>query len=595
MQKNYTQSAFYYIYTIARFFPFPIGIMFLVSSIFAINLSLSPYILKVILDRLSKSFSEDIFTYIGTPILIYFSLTLTMTTLFRCYDYFVQIKMIPQLRKKITSSTFDYILRHDHEYYQNNFSGAISNKINDLTNSIPEILQISIDKIFHNILGTLIAISTLWCVKTEFAVVMIAWTVLFFGVSYLCFNKIQTLADKWSELGSLISGKMVDSLSNILSIRLCSLEANEKNLFNKTLEESAKAEQKLQWFYFWLWVFYGYSFVLTQGICLYFLLIGHTQGLISVGDFALVITLNLIIVDFLWMLGTDFSQFIKILGKITQALRTTTAPLDTQDNKNAPELIVTKGEIVFENVSFFYKNSGPWFENKSILISAGQKVGLVGYSGGGKSTFVNLILRLFDVTKGRILIDNQDIKEITQKSLRDSISMIPQDPTLFHRTIMENIRCGKLEASNEEVIKAAKAACVHEFISRLPLAYETLVGERGAKLSGGQRQRILISRAILKNARILILDEATSQLDSINEKDIQKNLWDLMQDKTTIVIAHRLSTLLKMDRILVFDGGKIVQDGTHKELVTEGLYKNFWNAQISRLESEENDAIIEET
>lgn len=588
MQKTHAQSAFYYIYTIARSFPFPIGIMFLVSIAFAINLSLSPYILKIILDRLSKSFSEDIFIYIGGPLLVYFSLTLSMTTLFRCYDYFIQIKMIPQLRKKITSSTFDYILKHDHEYYQNNFSGTISNKINDLTNSIPEILQILIDKLFHHILGAVIAIATLWCVKMEFAVVMIAWTILFFGVSYFCFNKIQLLADKWSELGSLISGKMVDSLSNILSIRLFSMAANEKKLLNQTLDDTAKAEQKLQLFYFWMWVFYGYSFVLTQGICLYFLLIGHKQGLISVGDFALVITLNMIIVDFLWMLATDFSQFTKLLGKITQALRTTTAPLDTQDNKNAPDLIVNKGEIIFENVSFFYKNSEPWFENKSIVISAGQKVGLVGYSGGGKTTFVNLILRLFDVTKGRILIDNQDIKEVTQKSLRDAISMIPQDPTLFHRTIMENIRYGKLEASDKEVIKAAKAACVHEFISRLPLGYETLVGERGAKLSGGQRQRILISRAILKNARILILDEATSQLDYINEKDIQKNLWDLMQDKTTIVIAHRLSTLLKMDRILVFDGGKIVQDGTHKELVTEGLYKILWNAQIDRLASEEN-------
>lgn len=221
------------------------------------------------------------------------------------------------------------------------------------------------------------------------------------------------------------------------------------------------------------------------------------------------------------------------------------------------------------------------FEDKSIVISAGQKVGLVGYSGAGKSTFINLILRLFEVQNGRILIDDQDIKNVTQESLHQAITMVPQDPSLFHRTIMENIRYGRLDASDDEVKKAAQSACAHEFILKLPLGYDTLVGERGVKLSGGQRQRISISRAILKNSPILILDEATNQLDSVNEKDIQESLWNLIQDKTTIIVAHRLSTLLNMDRILVFNQGKIVQDGTHNELLGRGLYKTLWDAQIS--------------
>ena len=211
-----------------------------------------------------------------------------------------------------------------------------------------------------------------------------------------------------------------------------------------------------------------------------------------------------------------------------------------------------------------------------MTIEAGQKVGLVGYSGGGKSTFVNLILRLFDVTDGHILIDGQDIRNVTQDSLRSNIAMIPQDPSLFHRTLMENIRYGRIEATDEEVIEAAKKAHAHEFISKLPQGYESPVGERGVKLSGGQRQRIAIARAILKNAPILILDEATSQLDSVTESDIQESLWELMQGKTTIVIAHRLSTLLHMDRIIVFDQGKIVEDGTHTEFLrTMGYIKLF--------------------
>jgi ATP-binding cassette subfamily B protein len=209
-------------------------------------------------------------------------------------------------------------------------------------------------------------------------------------------------------------------------------------------------------------------------------------------------------------------------------------------------------------------------------------VGLVGYSGSGKSTFVNLILRLYDINKGRILIDGQDIRVVTQNSLHAAIAMIPQDPSLFHRSLMDNIRYGRIDATDDEVIEAAIHAHAHDFIIQLPRGYNSLVGERGVKLSGGQRQRIAIARAILKNAPILILDEATSQLDSVTESIIQKALHKMMQNKTTIVIAHRLSTLLHMDRILVFNEGKIIEDNTHKKLLNQGgLYKELWDAQIS--------------
>ena len=204
-----------------------------------------------------------------------------------------------------------------------------------------------------------------------------------------------------------------------------------------------------------------------------------------------------------------------------------------------------------------------------------------GYSGGGKSTFVNLIMRLYDVTDGAILVDDQDIRDVTQDSLRTSIAMIPQDPSLFQRSLMENIRYGRIDASDKEVIEAAKKAHAHEFITKLSQEYDSLVGERGVKLSGGQRQRISIARAILKNAPILILDEATSQLDSVTERGIQESLWELMQDKTTLVIAHRLSTLLHVDRILVFDQGIIVEDGAHEELLANnGLYRTLWGTQV---------------
>lgn len=274
-------------------------------------------------------------------------------------------------------------------------------------------------------------------------------------------------------------------------------------------------------------------------------------------------------------------RFSEFMGNITQGLNIVLTPLGIADVPSAKELHVIKGQIAFDKVSFHHKGSEPLFDNMSIIIEPGQKIGLVGYSGGGKTTFCNLILRLYDVTDGRIAIDGHDIRDVTQDSLRANIGMIPQDPSLFHRTLMDNIRYGKSDATDAEVITAAKSAHADEFIVKLPQGYDSLVGERGVKLSGGQRQRVAIVRAMLKNAPILILDEATSQLDSVTERDIQDSLWNLMQAKTAIVIAHRLSTLLHMDRILVFDGGKIVEDGMHDELLAcAGLYKTLWDAQV---------------
>jgi ATP-binding cassette subfamily B protein len=299
------------------------------------------------------------------------------------------------------------------------------------------------------------------------------------------------------------------------------------------------------------------------------------------GDFALILAVSMETCHTIWWTMSCVDDFNQDYGKCKQSLSALMTQTEIQDKSDAKTLQCAKGQIVFKDVEFNYSNTEPLFSNKSIEIAAGQKVGLVGYSGGGKSTFVNLILRLYEIKSGAILIDGQSISDCTQDSVRQNIALIPQDPTLFNRSLMENIRYGRTEASDEEVIEAAKAAHAHEFISALAQGYDSLVGERGVKLSGGQRQRIAIARAILKNAPILILDEATSQLDSLTEQLIQESLQELMQNKTTLVIAHRLSTLLHMDRILVFEEGKIVQDGTHSQLLdSKGLYKKLWEAQV---------------
>ncbi|WP_233417537.1 ABC transporter ATP-binding protein [Wolbachia endosymbiont of Brugia malayi] len=423
---------------------------------------------------------------------------------------------------------------------------------------------------------------------------MLAWSALFVLSSLFLARRITRLADAWSELGSSITSKMIDVFSNIMSVRLFASKYQERLFLQSTHSEAVKAEQRLQWLYMWIFTFYGFSFMVMQILNLYFLIKGREQGSITTGDFAFVMTVNIAIASFLWMIAKGFSQLSKLWGKITQTLRIITVTPEIQDQPNVADLVIKKGEITFDKVHFHYKDSEPIFENKSIIIGSGQKVGLVGYSDGGESTFVNLILRLYDVKSGKILIDGQDVRNVTQDSLHKNIGVIPQDPSLFHRTLMENIRYGKADASDDEVVEAAKRAHAHEFISKLPQGYESLVGERGMKLSGGQRQRIAIARAILKNAPILILDEATSQLDSVTESNIQKSLWELMQGKTTIVIAHCLSTLLHMDRILVFDRGKIVEDGTHQELLDKsGMYKTLWSARVGGFlpDKKENEKI----
>lgn len=273
-------------------------------------------------------------------------------------------------------------------------------------------------------------------------------------------------------------------------------------------------------------------------------------------------------------------NFSEQVGNCKQALSILGKSHDIVDAKDAKPLLVTRGKIEFKEVTFHYNEGTYLFKNKNIIILPGQKVGLVGFSGSGKSTFVNLILRLFDVESGTIKIDDQSIKNVTQQSLREQIALIPQDITLFHRTLMENIRFGDMNAKDEEVIAISKKAHCHEFISQLKEGYQTVVGERGIKLSGGQRQRIAIARAMLKNAPILILDEATSALDSLTEQYIQEALDEMMHNKTTIVIAHRLATLSKMDRILVFDKGKIIEDDSHEALLRlDGHYARLWQMQ----------------
>jgi ATP-binding cassette subfamily B protein len=305
------------------------------------------------------------------------------------------------------------------------------------------------------------------------------------------------------------------------------------------------------------------------------------EGLLTIGDFILIQSYLLTTINQLNGINYQIRNFYDALTDAGEMVAIMKTEHEIKDVENAPELAVSAGTILFDDVNFgFQKVEKGVLTNFNLLIPGSQKVALVGPSGAGKSTITKLLLRFFDVKSGSIQIDGQNIAKVTQASLRNAIAFVPQEPILFHRSLLDNIRYGRRDASEEEVIAAAKEAHCHEFISRLPEGYQTFVGERGIKLSGGERQRVAIARAILKNAPILVLDEATSSLDSESEALIQDALQTLMQGKTVIVIAHRLSTIMKMDRIIVLENGVIVADGTHLELVRQpGLYQKLWSIQ----------------
>lgn len=580
LMQNTEYTLFQFIKKMVRPFPLQIlGISF-TACYWAVDLSLQPYLIKLILDAASDAPTVK---SVIVPVSFYILVAFWFTLSFRFYDY-VCLTFYPNLRANLTAYATDKVSRQSYSFFQSQFSGSLANKIKDLNRGIEEIIQIFFDRFLSNFLALLIACLMLLSVQPVLSFVLLMWTCLLLGSSFLFTRKARKLSHAFSQASSQTVGAVVDIFTNILNVRLFAAQKIENQRLKTQLRFNAEADKSLRKYLFMINMVQGISTAIMIAICLIIMTYSLESYDITVGDFGLVLTLLVSIANTIWNLADEFSRFSENYGLVSQALSIINAKQDIKDLPNAGKLKVTKGEIRFESIYFHYREKGrePLFNNESIILNPGEKIGLVGYSGSGKTTFVQLILRLFEVQSGKICIDNQSISDVTQDSLHEAIAMIPQDPTLFHRTLMENIRFGKPTATNEEILQAAYKAHAHEFIRRLPEGYETVVGERGIKISGGQRQRIAIARAILKNAPILILDEATSALDSMTESKIQASLHNLMQGKTTLVIAHRLSTLLNMDRVLVFERGHIIEDGTHEQLlaIPNGVYSKLWGAQV---------------
>ncbi len=487
-----------------------------------------------------------------------------------------------KVMRRAHADVFAIVQRHAMGFHVSQFAGSTSRKITRGTDAIEGIL----DKIFLNFLPTIILMIGFMVVLSLLAP-PIALAMFLGMIVYAAFsvgmNMSLTRMYNWVDSqDTRVTGNLVDAISANTLVKSFAAEPREDHRHGSLLREW----ERRQWFA-WL---ASTGVTLVQYILLLLIeLVVFTlavwlwyHGEFTPGGFIILIFYMGQLWGRLWDFGRNVREYIRAVSRGEEMVEIALRPFSVCDAPHARPLVVREGEVAFEGVTFRYEQvTQPVFRQFSVRVRAGERIALVGHSGGGKSTFVKLLLRLYDVQEGNILIDGQHIAEVTQQSLRSAIALVPQDPVLFHRSIAENIAYGSPGATREQIEHAATLAHAHEFISVLPKGYETLVGERGVKLSGGERQRVAIARALLADKPILVLDEATSSLDSLSEQYIQEALARLMQNRTSIVIAHRLSTIKQADRILVIDQGKILEEGTHTSLINKkgGVYRHLFELQ----------------
>lgn len=497
----------------------------------------------------------------------------------RVSEYLIS-SLQPKFMQDMTLACFSHILKQPYQFFSDNFSGVLVRRVQRLSHGIMAIhdtLHFSITSMVITVAGSLLMVGMSSPTLAGIFGLWIAATLVF---NLFFSKKLRLLRLKRAAKDSEVSGVIADAISNSTNIKLFSSEKYEVNMLDKVAGEWRNL-LKTSWNLQNDSVFSQILVLMAiEFVAIYWSVNSWLAGNMTLGDIVLVQSIILKLNDLVWNLNNTFKNFYEAYADSQEMVDIFNIPLDVIDARGAKKLLAQSGTVIFDNVQFNYNETRGILKNFSIKIMPKEKIALVGPSGAGKSTIVKLILRFYDVTGGTISIDGQDISKVTQDSLRNSIAMVPQEPILFHRSLMDNIRYGRRDATDAEVYEAAKKAHCHEFISNLAEGYQTMVGERGIKLSGGERQRVAIARAILKNAPILVLDEATSSLDSESELLIHEALQELMKNKTVIVIAHRLSTIMEMDRIAVVENGQVIDIGTHNELLERaGTYKKLWEIQ----------------
>lgn len=574
-----------FIWHFARQMKEQLSAIFTLYFISAIILATVPLFLQWLAEGLQAvEDPETLWDHLLIPFVFFMFVVLGLQPLVVQTGSYIQANTLPHFSNMVRRQLALYMHGHSYQYYQDDFAGRLAGKVVETPSAMNDVVHTLLNPFLYALTTFVVSVALFSSVHWIFGVVSAVWLSLYFVLLYYYVPKVQKLSKHASDERSHLRGRYVDIISNVLTVKLFARSRHEDRYLKESLFKTADGFVKVDLMLWRLWVSMEILTTIMWGSIVFLSIWAYGEGILSIPQFVMIMPLTWQMSNVIWWLSDISTGFFQRLGEIQEGMDAIIKAQSVQDLPQAKPLVVRQGRITFDHVHFKYGDKVV-FEDLNIDIPAGQKVGLIGASGAGKSTFVQIFLRLYDINGGTIRIDDQENAKVTQDSLRKHIGVIPQMSDLLHRSIRDNICYGALDASDDDIINAAKKASAHNFILDLQdkqgrRGYDAHVGERGVKLSGGQRQRIAIARAILKNAPILILDEATSALDSESEKLIQDSLLTLMEGKTVIAIAHRLSTIAHLDRLLVMDNGKIIEDGSHDQLIAKGgKYAQLWGMQ----------------
>jgi ATP-binding cassette subfamily B protein len=586
-QSDKTRKVFAYYWKHAKNYPrYLSGILLLLPLTVLINSYIPPLILANVLSRLSQHDYQPhkIWASFGWQLVLYAIIMIGGILMWRAVDYFA-FRMEANVNRDIAEEVLEHMLKQSVDFHANNFTGTLVSQTNKLLGSYIRLADTTMFQVYPMLSGIVLVTLILAHRVPLFVLVLLIFSILYIAAAFKVSAPVRKQSAKNAAAESKQTGFLADAITNVVAIKSFSQTTYERKRFSKATTNTyraifgfAKAHKKQM-------NSLGFLSRTMGSLALVAAVISVMVFNANIATVFLIFSYTSSIVDQLFSFSNNsLRNYNRSIGDASDMVENLQIEPTVKDPAEPEAPTIHAGEIVFKDVMFDHesinKTSDALFHNFNLSIKPGEKVGLVGHSGGGKTTLVKLIMRFMDIDDGAILIDGQNIAHITQDDLRRSITYVPQEPLLFHRTLAENINYGKLDASKDEIVRAAKMAHAHEFIANLPHGYDTLVGERGIKLSGGQRQRVAIARAMLKDAPILLLDEATSALDSESEVLIQDALWKLMEGKTAVVIAHRLSTIQKMDRIIVLSDGNVAEHGSHKALLKNmGIYASLWSHQ----------------